>query len=110
MTTETPIVLVQNTTANGDAECFLKVGDTPVFGPGGVGAFLTKPTPDAALRAALRVALRTTLPDDEERCNNCSGASARLYPTRGAGLVCSRCIRANVDQRAEFARIDGRDD
>lgn len=57
---ETPIVLVQNTTANGESvECFLKVGDTAVFGSDRVGAFLFKPTPDEALCAALQVALQT---------------------------------------------------
>lgn len=48
--------------------------------------------------------------DHVARCRNCSETGKRLYETRENGLVCLRCIRANVDSRPEFARADGSDD
>lgn len=54
-----PVELQMRTCANGETvECFLTVGGRPVYGPGGVGAFVSKPTPQEALRAALRVAMK----------------------------------------------------
>lgn len=52
-----PVTLEMRETANGETfECFLAVDGEPVYGEGGVGAFLVKPTPPQALAAAIRVA------------------------------------------------------
>jgi hypothetical protein len=52
-----PISLVVRNCANGETkECFLEINGQPIFSSAGCGAFITNPTPDAALRAALKIA------------------------------------------------------
>jgi hypothetical protein len=54
-----PLSLVVRNCANGETkECFLEINGQPIYGSAGVGAFISNPTPEQALRAALRIATK----------------------------------------------------
>lgn len=57
--TALPVTLEMRDCANGETvECFFAVDGQPIYGPSGVGAFLTKPSLEEAFLAALRVVER----------------------------------------------------